>query len=99
MSEHDKKVIIKFARWLYEQNLLYSIDVDYDWDENPYETITSLDPMINTKAFFLHRMHSKFEKHCSRVHIEVGSHSLLQGIFPTQGLNQVSCIVDRFFTV
>ena len=44
-------------------------------------------------------MHSKFEKHCSRVHIEVGSHSLLQGIFSTQGLNQVSCIADRFFTV
>ena len=28
-----------------------------------------------------------------------GSHSLLQGIFPTQGSNQVSCIVGRFFTV
>ena len=29
----------------------------------------------------------------------VASHSLLQGIFPTQGSNQVSCIVGRFFTI
>ena len=29
----------------------------------------------------------------------VGSHSLLQGIFPTQGLNQVSCIAGRLFTI
>ena len=28
----------------------------------------------------------------------VGSHSLLQGIFPTQRRNLVSCIVERFFT-
>ena len=28
----------------------------------------------------------------------VGSHSLLQGIFPTQGSNQVSHIAGRFFT-
>ena len=28
-----------------------------------------------------------------------GSHSLLQGIFPTQGSNQVSCIAGRFFTI
>ena len=28
----------------------------------------------------------------------VGSLSLLQGIFPTQGSNQVSCIAGRFFT-
>ena len=29
----------------------------------------------------------------------VGSHSLLQGIFPTQGSNQASRIVGRFFTI
>ena len=29
----------------------------------------------------------------------VGCHSLLQGIFPTQGSNQVSRIAGRFFTV
>ena len=29
----------------------------------------------------------------------VGSHSLLQGVFPTQGSNPVSCIAGRFFTV
>ena len=29
----------------------------------------------------------------------VRSHSLLQGIFPTQGLNQVFCIADRFLTI
>ena len=29
----------------------------------------------------------------------VGCHSLLQGIFPTQGSNQVSCIAGGFFTV
>ena len=29
----------------------------------------------------------------------VGNHFLLQGIFPTQGSNQVSCIAGRFFTV
>ena len=28
----------------------------------------------------------------------VGSHSLVQGIFPTQGLNRISCIVGGFFT-
>ena len=28
----------------------------------------------------------------------VGSHSLLQGIFPTQGQIQVSCIAGGFFT-
>ena len=28
----------------------------------------------------------------------VGCHALLQGIFPTQGSNQVSCIAGRFFT-
>ena len=28
----------------------------------------------------------------------LGCHFLLQGIFPTQGLNQVSCIAGRFFT-
>ena len=28
----------------------------------------------------------------------VGSLPLLQGIFPTQGSNQVSCIAGRFFT-
>ena len=28
----------------------------------------------------------------------VGCHALLQGIFPSQGLNQVSCTVGRFFT-
>ena len=28
-----------------------------------------------------------------------GCHALLQGIFPTQGLNLVSCIVGRFFTI
>ena len=31
--------------------------------------------------------------------IGVGSHSLLQGIFPTQGSTWVSCVADRFFTV
>ena len=30
---------------------------------------------------------------------EVGSHSLLQGIFPTQGQTQVSCIAGGFFTI
>ena len=30
---------------------------------------------------------------------ELGSHSLLQGIFPTQGLNRVSCIAGGFFTI
>ena len=29
----------------------------------------------------------------------VDCHALLQGIFPTQGSNQVSCIAGRFFTV
>ena len=29
----------------------------------------------------------------------VGCHSLLQGIFPTQGLNPGSCIAGRFFTI
>ena len=29
----------------------------------------------------------------------VGCHSLLQGIFPTQYLTQVSCIAGRFFTI
>ena len=29
----------------------------------------------------------------------VCGHSLLQGIFPTQGLNPVSCIADGFFTI
>ena len=29
----------------------------------------------------------------------VGSHSFLQRIFPTQGLNWVSCIAGRFFTI
>ena len=28
----------------------------------------------------------------------VGSHSLLQGIFPTQGSNEVSRFANRFFT-
>ena len=56
MSEHDKKVIIKFANWLYERNLLYSIDVDYDWDENPYETITSLDPMMVVEEYMESRI-------------------------------------------
>ena len=28
----------------------------------------------------------------------VGSHSFLQGIFPTQGSNLVSCVAGRFFT-
>lgn len=46
MSIHDKKVIMKFAQWLYEQNLLYSIDVEYDWDEEPYEIVTSNDPIM-----------------------------------------------------
>ena len=32
-------------------------------------------------------------------HTGVGCHALLQGIFPTQGLNQVSCIAGGFFTV
>ena len=31
--------------------------------------------------------------------IGVGCHALLQGIFPTQGLNQVSHIAGRFFTI
>ena len=31
--------------------------------------------------------------------IGVGSHSLLQGIFPTQGSHQVSLIVGGFFTI
>ena len=31
--------------------------------------------------------------------IGVGSHSILQGTFLTQGLNLVSCIAGRFFTV
>ena len=30
---------------------------------------------------------------------EVGCHFLLQGIFPTQGLNHVSCLASRFFTI
>ena len=30
--------------------------------------------------------------------IGVGCHALLQGIFPSQGLNQVSCTAGRFFT-
>ena len=29
----------------------------------------------------------------------VDSHSLLQGIFPTQGLNWISCTTDRFFAI
>ena len=31
--------------------------------------------------------------------IGVGCHAFLQGIFPTQGLNQVSHIAGRFFTI
>ena len=31
--------------------------------------------------------------------IGVGCHCLLQGIFPTQGSNPVSCIAGRFFTI
>ena len=31
--------------------------------------------------------------------IRVGSHSLLQGIFPTQGSNPVCCVAGRFFTI
>ena len=31
--------------------------------------------------------------------IGVGCHAFLQGIFPTQGLNQVSCIAGGFFTL
>lgn len=46
MSEHDKKVIIKFARWLYENGFLNSVEVDYDYNEEPYEIITSLDSMM-----------------------------------------------------
>ena len=30
---------------------------------------------------------------------EMGSHSLLQGIFPTQNQTRVSCIAGRFFTI
>ena len=33
------------------------------------------------------------------VNTGVGSHSLLQGIFPAQGLNWVSWITDGFFTI
>ena len=29
----------------------------------------------------------------------VGCHVLLQGIFPTQGLNPVSCMAGKFFKV
>ena len=43
---------------------------------------------------------------CSSVHgdssgknIGVDCHTLLQGIFPTQNLTQVSCIAGRFFTI
>ena len=57
MSEHDKEVIIKFANWLYERNLLYSIDVDYDWDENPYEIVTSIiDPMMVVEEYMESRI-------------------------------------------
>ena len=31
--------------------------------------------------------------------IGVGYHDLLQGIFPAQGANPVSCIAGRFFTI
>ena len=31
--------------------------------------------------------------------IGVGSPSVLQGIFPTQGLSWVSCIAGKFFTI
>ena len=31
--------------------------------------------------------------------LEWGCHALLQGIFPTQGSNQVSCIAGGFFTI
>ena len=50
------KVISKFAQWLYEQDFLYSIDVDYDWDENQYETITSLDPMMVVEEYMESRI-------------------------------------------
>lgn len=53
MSENDKKVIMKFAQWLCEQNLLYSVDVDYDWDEEPYEIITSVDPMTVAEDYIM----------------------------------------------
>ena len=33
----------------------------------------------------------------ARIHTGVGCHLLLQGIFPTQGSNLVSCIAGRFF--
>ena len=39
------------------------------------------------------------QEYCSSKNSEVGSHSLLQGILPTQGLNQLSHIAGRFFTI
>ena len=42
MTKHDKEVITKFANWL-DNNMgcLNAIDIDYDWDEEPYETYHS----------------------------------------------------------
>lgn len=53
MSVHDKKVIMKFAQWLYENGFLNSVEVDYDWDENPYEIVTSLDAMMLVEDYLM----------------------------------------------
>lgn len=46
LSEHDKQIedeaIQKFAEWLDKMNYLHEVDIDYDWEENPYETVIGL---------------------------------------------------------
>ena len=43
--------------------------------------------------------HTSLSMESSGKNTGLGSHFLLQGIFPIQGLNWVSCIAGRFFTI
>jgi hypothetical protein len=31
--------IMKFAQWLSERGFLNTVEVNYDWDEHPYESV------------------------------------------------------------
>lgn len=53
MSIHDKKVIMKFAQWLYENGFLNEVEVDYNYDEEPYEIVTSLDSMMVVEDYIM----------------------------------------------
>ena len=39
MTNHDKDVVREFAQWLSENGFLNTVEVDYDYDEYPYESI------------------------------------------------------------